>query len=233
VKKYIEIYKKEFTIIIVILIAIILIYIISFFTSSKDENKIFNHEDYIIEKEKFDDENGKYVLPYINIENKKVKEINKKIIEDYYKVKLTNNGTFDYLYTKKDKFISLLTISSFFTDGDSSQMEYNSYNIDVENNKVLSNEDVLKIYNYDIEYVKEIIKNKMYSYYQFEIDNNYIEKLYTFEDYLTDRDLTIDDNFNIYIDEDNKLKVYKTFNLSYAMTFDEYFLSNPYEFEIN
>ncbi|MBQ7141394.1 MAG: hypothetical protein IJO32_07840 [Bacilli bacterium] len=233
-KSLIKNYKKEFIIMGILIGLILIIFLFQIFQSKETTNKILENHDYIIEKESLKEENIiTHRLPYINLNNKAAELINKEIISKYYLLKETENSIFDYTYTKTDDIISLLITSSICEYGDSCKAEYISYNFDIKNNKLLNNEDLLNMYNYDLDIIEKTIKNKLNEYYNHELTNKYIDKNMSFEQYLSDRNIDDYNDVNIYINKDNKIIIYKTYTLSSGISIDEEFISNPFEFEIN
>lgn len=228
--------KKEIIIISIIVIITLMIFIIQKATSNQNiqNNKLLKNEDYIIEKEIIKEkENVIYRLPYINLNNKKIEKINNSIFEKYYLTKETKDSIFDYKYTQIDDFISIIIMISTCENGDSCKSEYISYNLDLKNNKVLNNKEVLEQYNLDLNVIESTIKNKLNEYYNYELSNRYIDNSITFEKYLSEREIENFEDVSLYVDENNKIKIYKTYTLSSGINLEEEFIDDPFMFEIN
>ena len=85
------------------------------------------------------------ILPYINIKNKKISKLNNSIKNDK-KVKSSS-----YLYSINGDLLSIL-----FTKNYENNKEYETYNINLGNTKVISGMDVLKYINADISNIQKI-----------------------------------------------------------------------------
>ena len=100
--------KKKIKIIAIIaaVLLIILIVLSLIFKSNKNEEKILNAKDYIMEKETaYTETKGK--MPIINLKGEEVKQINSEIMNKYYSVVYNEYDEFKYEYTTYKDILSL------------------------------------------------------------------------------------------------------------------------------
>ena len=204
--------------ILILLILIIIISIFNIVSEKKVDNKNFKSSNYVFTKY----ENNNVKCPYININSKTINNINERLIRRYYK--LVNEGNkMDYKYTINNNILSLLiTITTKEIGYSTSSIEFISYNINLENNKIIKNNDLIKMYNLSSNEINDYILEELNNYYNIEVDEGYIEnKECDLECYLFMHEIEdINSNIVYYIDKNNKLIAYLNHELE-TIYFDE------------
>ena len=205
--EYIEENKKNI-IILGILIGLLIIFGII--------NKITDKKQYVETIKKSN--NSK--LAYINIENESIQELNSRLEEQYNEiVNLNNDSYMTYEYSKNGNILSLLITRNIKLNDEYIPDEiYSTYNIDLKTNKVLGNDDIYELYKIDKEDTESKIVNDLANQYNSEVNNGYIVgQECDINCYLEDKEYySIDDNFNLYIQNN---KVYGFLNVSNASVY--------------
>lgn len=158
-------------------------------------------------------EYAKVEVPYINIDNQVIKEINEKIKADMNTenqlnslINLTeetkhNQTVFvshsDYYESKN--IISVIITSSFYEDTGVIQNKFTAYNIDINTGMLIDNEELLKILNIEEKSVEDSLYNQL-EIRNLQICENDKENCY-------EKDLSISD-LVYYVDEEQKLHFY-------------------------
>ena len=112
---------------------------------------------------------------------------------------------------------------------------YASYNIDTNQKRQISNNDLLKAYGLTRKDVDKIVEEEFKNFYEDEIDNEYFERgECDFSCYMKLRKYSsIDDiDFSYYVDEDSKLKLYLPFEEDSIFEEHNYFSDEDHIFEI-
>lgn len=167
---------------IVVIIAIILFVIIGILTlilkSNKNEDKIFNAKDYIIEKETKYTEKG--LMPIINLKGEEIEKINSEIMTKYYSTVHNEYDEFKYEYEVYKNILSMLITVTYSSESEYGTIEYYAYNINLEKNKVLTNKE---LYEY-LELDSNEIKNKIDLKYKDLYNNDELKNEISYEEYL-------------------------------------------------
>lgn len=227
--------KKMF---IVFGIALLLIFIIVFTYFRKNDSNysyLKEYSDkafvYTVNSEK----NGSFFInvPYVNINSSLGKEINEDI--DSYVADFIDNGKvmLSYEYNINGKVISLVIKTVDYDVKDVPKVYFKTYNIDIENQILLSEDDLLSIYNTTIDDVSSVIENQFLKWYEDVKEKEYInEEECDYECFLTYRDVDdYLDNISYYIDR-GKLVVYKPFVFNSIFGEEKYFKESDFKFII-
>ena len=223
----------------VIGIAVILIIIIILFSYFRKNNSDYKglKEDvnkalvYTINSE----ENGIYFIkvPYLNINSSIGKEINEDIesfIEDFSD---DEKLMLSYQYNINGKILSLVIKCVDYNAKYIPKAYFKTYNINLEEQKLLSDEELLAIYNIDSNKVSNFIENKFTYWYKDIIKNGYFAEEEC--DYLCFLEYREVDNYLddvVYYIEQGNLVAYKPFVFYSIFGEENYFKEKDFKFEI-
>ena len=117
-------------------------------------------------------------LPYINLKIDGVNIINNRLQDDYYNIKNRDNGsTMKYEYSKNGDILSLLVIETyeeFEEDDKPALVDYITYNIDLKNKKILTDDDIYTKYNINKTTVENTISNALSEQFNKDLNNGFI-----------------------------------------------------------
>lgn len=167
---------------------------------------------------------NKIHVPNINVKGKNIEKINNKIISNANEYIKESNRTITYSYDINGKIVSLaIQYADYNEEGRSPKITYDVYNIDLEKKKVLSNKDILNIYEIKKSDVEAIVSSKFYEYYQKVLEKGYMnEDICDYECFLYFRGIVFEQYLNEYhyYIKNGDLYVIRPFNIfSY---YDEY-----------
>ena len=232
--------KKKFWIFILVLIAFILTVIFSNKAPEKSEyDKRISNLDYVYTNSSTtpDDNEVKSEMPVVNLNGEEIDIINNDIMNRYNEIIAVRDSQVYYKYSVNGKILSILLISlENSEEGDSPYNGYYSYNIDMELKTIIPNSYMLKIKGKTEDDVRESIRTKMNEYYNYEVKKGYLDSsTCDLNCYLINRNLDLEDlsDIVIYLNEDGKFVVYKSYNLSYDYIMDYDVKDNPFEFIID
>ena len=224
--------KKSLIIIIIIVLFIILISILLL------NNKKFNYKNLLLNKDYDIVYNSVYTekeqVPFINIDNEVTNNVNKEIDNLYQDYLIFSAGSFTYKYNVSDNILSII-ITAYVNKPENEQLSiiYRSYNIDLKEMKLLTNENILDKYNITEEKMNYFLSNKFVNYYNDLIKNNYFtEEQCDYNCFLDSKNIDnfLDDN-NYYINN-NHLELYKYFNIYTDYNEEKYFNENSFHFNV-
>ena len=162
-------------------------------------------------------------IPYLNTNNKDLQLINDDI-ESFVKKYLNDSNTkIVYEYDNSGIILSLL-VGIF--DSKNYSVKFRSYNIDLDDEVLLSDKYLLSYYDIQYKDIKENIKNKLTEYYNKEIGEYFETTEVSYDTYLKMRDIdNIDTNeYALYIKEGN-LTAFVPIN-PYSIYGEESFFTN-------
>ena len=163
-------------------------------------------------------------VPYFNLNNQLFNNLNEEILSTFLLRACYQEGFIDYEASLNDNILSVSLNISYETIDDLAYVEYQTYNINVDNNTRINNSTILQRYELSISSVTNKVMNKLSEYYQYEKKNGYVDDL-TFNEYLgliNYEAITID-NMILYVDSKNDLYILKDYTLSPGMSIDEKF----------
>ena len=227
--------KNEKIIIYVVGLLLITIMIVIFYIQKGNENfrkiKIDKNKHIVYSKiEKTDNDYMKYV-PYINIKFDIVKSINNEI-DNFVKNYLNNKKTIiTYEYNVSGIYLSVLLKIEDYNNKYGPIVFFKSYNINLNNQQLLSDIDILSYFNINEKDVSRIIESDFKNYYQDLIEEGYIDpNQCNYSCFLRNRNVS--DylyNINYYIDKGD-LIAYKPFILNSSLDDGEFFNPSNYGF---
>lgn len=200
--------------------------------------KVDSAKDYVYtSEEKYSGTSNYSRLPVINIKNDFYKNINDDIKVSYDSIVIDSNKSFNYEYYLVGNLLSLVT--KIIDVGEISLQEpvYETYNLDVKNNVSLSNEEFINKLNLTAEAVVNEINETITSYYEAEIEKEYILAEYCdFNCYIENlqiNSLNYIKDGKMFLTDKNELSVYLPIKLDYYLTEGDTAPSNPQVFKIS
>lgn len=171
-------------------------------------------------------------VPVINIDSSIIDDVNSDIM-DYYHDYLTKfTQGFLYEYSVSNQVLSILIISQQrYVDADYSDIYYRSYNIDLKNMTLLSNQDIFDKYKIDVDTLRYFITYKFVEFYNDLIKQGYFTKEECdFSCFMESKNIVNVMNDNTYYIEDGKLILYKPFNIYTSYGEENYFSLDSFRF---
>ncbi len=226
-------------VIIVIAVAIFLIIFILVYGINKNNNSNFNDvkenkdKDLVYTRYTKNTNNFQVDVPYVNMNIGVAKGINEDInlfVNDFLD---SNKALITYKYSINGHILSLLIQIVDYDVKTVPQTYFRSYNINISNGDLLSDQALLDYYGITTEQVESIIRNQFQDYYNEEVEEGYFAKEEcNMECFLVYRDMEgYMENLNYYIDS-NKLYVYKPFQVYSIFGEEEFFKDSDFEFLI-
>lgn len=226
-KNYETIY---FFVALILLVGIFVYGVITLLNRNDDNNVLLDNSKTIVYTIYEDKELNKSV-PNINIKDVSTK-VNKEIIDlvNPYLDKETNN--ISYKFQINGNILSLLLMIEDFEIEGTLDVVFLSYNIDLDKLKVLSNKEVLDMFDLDMNYIEKELDNKFNTFYNNELHNKSIKDI-SYSEYLKSHNI---DNFKdlVYLTiNKGKLNVYLDYNFWSNNETDSYLSDVGYVFEVD
>jgi len=174
-------------------------------------------------------------IPYFKLNNETYNKLNQEILEDFLLRACYQDGYIDYYTSLNDKVLSLAISISYETIDDLAYLEYKTYNIDTNTNQIMNNQSILNKFNLTIQDVNNKVLGKLMEYYNYEIENNWLDKGVNFNQFLlllNYENINLN-NINLYIDNKNNLYLYKDYTLTEGMSLDEEYPDLSVKFKLN
>ena len=202
--------------IVLFVVAIVLFFVLN--ETPKTEkyiSKIDSSKDYVytVKKEKNETQEATYnKVPAFNIGGSSIEKINKKINSDYEDIKKYVEYEYSYKFNQSDNLLSLLITYTYLPkEATYPVTSYKSYNIDLEQGLILSNSDLLKMYDVTKAQLTSFIENKFKTYYNDLIEKKvYSESTCNYTCFLNNRGISSNylRGVSLYVDN-GELTVYK------------------------
>ncbi len=170
-------------------------------------------------------------VPYFNTKNKDLQLINDNISK-YVKPYLNNsNVKIDYEYTINGIMMSLIIK---INDAENYIVKFRSYNVNLDEETLLSDEYLLNYYSIDSTQIKNIVKSNLYKYYKEEANKYFSVQEVDFDRYLRMRLFdSIDTKDYSYYINDGKLAAYVPFNPYSIYGEEEYFQDDHFSIDLS
>jgi len=211
---------------------IIIIIIYGIYSFMNHDYVKLNDKDLEIVYDAYNENNIK--IPFLNLVSKDIDIVNKDI-KDFANSYIDNNSTsnmlnINYLFSRSGKILSVVIICINSDTLGSPDMMFRTYNINLVDNTIISDEELLDYYGYDEKHIQKNIDNYFLDYY----NNSSLEKNgCNYDCFIKDKNNYYNglDDVSYYV-KNNKLYVY--INMSYKMDFMEnnYYSKNNYMFLI-
>ena len=217
--------KKQSMFILGLLVLTIIIIILLNIDALNDKNKLYPKYDYVFTLNDSNLENSDLIMPYINLIGDEINNVNHNIKTLYYENDILKEGYLNYKYYVNGDIISLIIEKYLYSVNDFPSNTY-FYNFSISNKKLLSNNELKKIYNINDVEIENKVLSQIKQYYDYEIEKGYItSEECDFECYKKGLDSDID----FYVKEKN-LYAYKQFSTNYMFTYDT---EKPFDYNIN
>lgn len=171
-------------------------------------------------------------IPVINIDSDKIEAINSSIIELYNFNALEKDYSFDYKYNVSKDTLSILITMNNVVDG-KDYYSFASYNINLSNYNVLTNEEILNYFDLDGDDIDFYLNNKFFNYYDKLTYKNVINQNdCDFECFIVNCNFQDYSEDNTYYINKNGLEIYKFFNIYNDYNYDKYFTLDSFKFVV-
>lgn len=231
--------KNKIVLIFVFCVIILCVLYFIFFYYQKNNfgvEKIDTSKNYIYTVKKVENafqEDSYDLVPKINLKGEKYSSINEQIMDNYLTVSNNSDYDYSYEYSKSDNILSLKITYAYFKDNSIYPIRYfKTFNIDLKNGKILSDEEILKMYGISKEKLNVFLEAKFRSYYKDLIKYKYYtEDECDYDCFLKLRGISSDylDGISFYIEKGslNLFKYYYTFS---EYEEEQYFTDTTYKF---
>ena len=191
---------------------------------NKNKNLIYTVKERTVDGKKSE-------VPIINIEGENIDKLNKDIEEFVDKYYSDATSLISYTYDVSDKILSLVVKVAYFDKV--YYPDFRTYNINLSDLSVLSDEDLLNKFNLTEEDVSNKIEEKFKYFYNDALNKDYYGGECDYNCFLYFRgDKDYLDDIHYYI-KDNKLYVYKTFNVYSVYNEENYFTEDDFLIEVS
>ena len=174
-------------------------------------------------------------IPAINLDSNEIDDLNKEIIDDYKKISKYSEYDYSYKTSENDEILSLVIISTYAPEEGTYPITFfKTYNIDLEDKTLISNEDLLNRYNVTTEKLKMFIESKFQKYYNDLVKKGYYTKNECdYNCFIENRGMTDNylDGVSLYVDK-SSLTMFKFFYKESDYGEEEYFDDIDYQIVI-
>ena len=172
-------------------------------------------------------------IPIININNSSINDINNEINKIYNNYLNSNPDYFRYDYKVNDDILSLVLIYRNKLDKENNYTyKFKTYNISLKTLLLYDDNLILAKYKLNLSDVNKKMREDFQKTYDDLLKKNYIDETYNYNRLITDLELTnFTSDINYYIDN-NKLYVYRSFNIYNNKNITSYFNESNYRFYI-
>jgi len=164
--------RKKVFIICFIIILIIIFLLLNIFKDKKNINKVLERNDYVFTQVN----QNQQKLPYINIRGTIVEKINDELYNMFYTISENENNKYDYKYHIDNNILYLFIKIDQYNSNNVLNPKYISYYIDINKGTLYNVEEILKMHNFNLDKLSNIIDEKLNMAYTQEIELGYVEK---------------------------------------------------------
>ena len=172
-------------------------------------------------------------VPIININNSSMNDVNNEINKIYNNYLNSNPDYFRYDYSVNDDILSLVLIYRNKLESESNySYKFKTYNISLKIVTLNDSNLMMDKYKLKISDVHKKMREDFQKTYDDLLRKNYINETYSYNRLITDLELTnFTSEVNYYVDN-NKLYVYRSFNIYNNKNITSYFNESNYKFYI-
>ncbi len=170
-------------------------------------------------------------VPYINIKGKNIEKLNQEIEEFTSECFKEGTDLISYQYDVSDKILSLVVKTAHFDK--IYYPDFRTYNINLSDLSILTDDDILDKFNLTTTNVSNKIENRFKEFYNDMLDNNYYGGECDYNCFLYfrgDKDYLSDIHYYL---KDNKLYVYKAFNVYSVYDEENYFTEDDFFIQVS
>ena len=216
--------------IIILIIFIIFIYGIQLLFSNKSTNDLLIDKSKDIVYTSYENTEYEKEVPSLNIIN--ISDEVHNSINEFVKSYISKKANrISYHYQINGNILSLFTIIEDFQVEGSADVHYLSYIIDLKKLKILTNKEILDMFQTDEGSLIEVLNNNFKSYYETEKNKKIIPIDMSYEEYLTSHEITNFSDQMYYDISDSKLKIYLDYNQWTSYETENYLTNVGYIFE--
>lgn len=184
----------------------------------------------------FTNNTSKYLkeVPYVNIKTENIQNINSEISKFSNKYLNIEKSVLTYEYNLNGVILSIILKASNFSNNNIPEIEFLSYNINLDTETIIDNETLFSYYEIDLNYINNKLEHKFKSYYQQLVKEGYFSsRECNYKCFLNTRGIDkYTDNINYYIN-DGKLYAYKPFFVISIYGEEDFFKEENFIFEIS
>ncbi len=229
-----ELNKKRIIILLSMLGVIILLILLEHFLSNRYERLKIDKDKYFIYTNTKNTENNSLV-PKVNLNSSDASIVNNEITSESLEYVTSDNKkkNVTYRYNRSGSLISLVMIYRDIIDN-KVNYNYKTYVFDLnKDGKLLSNDEILNKFNITYAEINDVMRTKMKNKYNSEVTRKIISKDCDFTTcFLNLRNIyNFIDDINIYV-ENNRLVVYRTYNVYTDYHEEKYYSRKDFKFVI-
>lgn len=209
--------------------------------SKKYVNKIDENKGYVYTSERIKNEkseSGSIVydkIPAINLQGSKYKQINNEIKNKYQEVIKNDPYFYEYHYNQSKNILSLVVKYSYYPQETIYPVTYfNTYNIDLVSGNILTDAQLLEMYDVTEKQLQTYLEAKFKKYYMDIVNNGYYtKKECNYSCFIKNRGISTNylENISFYVD-DGKLTLFKYYYRDSVYNEVEFFTDDTYQFLI-
>ena len=223
----------------ILAVAIFLVIIILFYAVNKNKDLNYNDikenksKDLVYTRYTKNTNNYSVEVPYVNMNIGVVAGVNEDIVLFVNDFMDSNKAYIGYKYNISGHILSLIIQIVDYDTDTVPETYFRSYNINLTNGDLLSEQAILDYYGVTTSQVESIIESQFQDYYNEEVAEGYFSKEEcNMSCFLTYRDMNgYMENINYFINN-GKLYVYKPFQVYSIFGEEEYFKDTDFEFLI-
>ena len=225
--------KNKKLIFMIVILLVLIIFLIYYYATKDDIFKKYkkdksNNIVYTI----YSDKNIN--VPNINLKGVGVEEINKNIVDKANEF-LKGKNTITYTFEINGKILSLaIQYVDYYEDKYYPTISYDVYNVNFYDSKVLSNKDMLDLYEISESDVKPIIESKFYEYFKELKEKNYYHNECDYGCFLFQRGIENDKYMNniYYYIKNGNLYAIRPFKIYSSFKEENYFSTKHFLIQI-
>lgn len=190
---------------------------------------------YVIQKQENPSQEDVYdEVPTINLEGENINQINENIIKKYEQVSSKTDYDYTYEFNQSDSILALKITYAYYPNETALYpiRYFETYHINLRNGKVLSDDEILKMYQVKSEQVNSFLEAKFKGYYRDLVNQKfYTEKECNYKCFLENRGIS--DNYlngTSYYIQNGSLTVLKYFYIHSDYLEENYFKNTNYQF---
>ncbi len=228
----IEINKKLVIVVIALIIVALVLGLVNAFVKNRyTASKIDSKREYVIIR--YNNKQSSSFVPYINLNSNDAKDVNNEIksITSSYLSSDTKDTNVTYRFNAYKNTLSVVLMFKDY-DGETYNYSFKTYVFNLENGKLLTDDEILKMFNSNYNEISIKIENEMKIKYADEVERGIITNCDYNTCYLDLRGIkSYIEGANLYT-ENGKLVVYKAYNVYSKYKEEEYFTRNDFKFII-
>lgn len=243
-KKKVKKTKKDSNLIILIICIFIAILSFSVYFIMSNINKNTNYIEkknvekeyvYSIKKQENPSQEDVYdEVPTFNLEGENIYQINENIIKKYEQISKKNDYDYEYEFNQSDNILALKITYAYYPNETAMYpiRYFETYHIDLNTGKVLSDDEILKMYQLKSDQINHFLEAKFKGYYRDLVNQKfYTERECNYKCFLENRGIS--DNYlndTSYYIQNGSLTLFKYFYIYSDYEEEDYFKNQNYQF---